>query len=112
MDGEQIKLLSKMKKLIKEGKRKFIPRNDRDYVSDLFELGISEEEAWNYVLMLNSYYYIKDYRPTYSKNGDSLIFKMNVNGITAYIKLKIEIENNIEKTCCLSFHKDNKEVLL
>ena len=70
MTVAQLKLLTKMKKLIKKGKRKFATRKDRDYVSDLLELGITEEEAWNYILILNSYYYILDYRQTYSKNGD------------------------------------------
>lgn len=49
MTGEQIKLLTKMKKLIMQGKRHFEPRKDRDYVLALFELGITEEEAWNYI---------------------------------------------------------------
>ena len=34
MTGEQLKKLSKMKKLINEGHRKFQTRNDRDYLQD------------------------------------------------------------------------------
>ena len=33
---------------------------------------------------------------------------MKINGIVAYIKLKIEEYNNEEQTVCLSFHKDIK----
>lgn len=50
MTGEQLRLWSKMRKLIKEGKRRFKPRDDRDYLQDLLELGISESEAWNFIL--------------------------------------------------------------
>lgn len=46
----QAKVLSRMKKLIKEGKRRFQLRKDRDYLIDLLELGLSENEAWNYIL--------------------------------------------------------------
>lgn len=109
MTGEQIKLLTKMKKLIMQGKRHFEPRKDRDYVLALFELGITEEEAWNYILRLNSYYYYPDLKPFYAKSGEALVFKMKINGITAYIKLKIEEYNNEEETVCLSFHRDTKQ---
>lgn len=108
MTNSQIKLLSKMKKLIREGKRRFALRRDCDYVQALFELGITEEEAWNYILRLNSYYYCHDYKPFYSKSGESLVFKMRINNNIAYIKLKIEEYNNEEETVCLSFHKDIK----
>lgn len=43
MNEQQIRLLNEMKKLIKIGKRKFIVRKDRDYLSELFEIGISVE---------------------------------------------------------------------
>ena len=44
MTNEQIRLLSKMKKLINEGKRRFANRKDRDYLASLLELGITESE--------------------------------------------------------------------
>lgn len=97
-----------MKKLIRQGKRHFEPREDRDYAMALFELGITENEAWNYILRLNAYYYYSDLKPFYTKNGEALVFKMKINGIVAYIKLKIEEYNNEEETVCLSFHKDIK----
>ena len=53
MNGTKLKQLSRMKELITLGKRRFQNRPDRDYLSDLVELGISEEEVWNYILLLN-----------------------------------------------------------
>ena len=106
MTNEQIKLLSKMKKLIIQGKRRFAIRKDRDYITSLIELGITEEEAWHYVLRLNAYYYCHDYKPYYAKKGNALVFKMEINNNIAYIKLKIEEYNHEEQTVCLSFHKD------
>jgi len=109
MTQKQLQLLSKMKKLITQGKRRFSHREDRDYVKSLFELGITEEEAWNYILALNKGFYVPDYKPTYTKTGESLTFKMKINNNMAYIKLKIEKYNNEEETVCLSFHLDEKK---
>ena len=61
MTNEQIRLLSKMKKLINEGKRRFANRKDRDYLASLLELGITESEAWNYILRLSVHYYYPDF---------------------------------------------------
>lgn len=110
MTNDEIKLLSRMKKLVKENKKRFAIRKDRDYTKSLFELGITEEEAWNYVLRLNAYFYYRDYKPDYLTNGKALVFKMKINDMQAYIKLKIEQNNNKdEETVCLFFHKDEKE---
>ena len=106
MTNEQLKLLAKMKKLVNQKKRRLVIRKDRDYVEELFELGITEEEAWNYILRLNAYYYYHDLKPSYLKGGESLVFKTKINGLLAYIKLKIEKYNNEEEVVCLSFHKD------
>lgn len=74
MTGEQLKLLSKMKKLIKNGQRRFANRKDRDYYQELLEIGISEERAWSEILTLSSFNYVSDYKPFYSKTGQSLTF--------------------------------------
>ena len=108
MNNHQIHLLSKMKRLINQGYCRFEQRSDRDYVASLFELGLTEEEAWKEILLLNVHYYFYDLKPDYLKSDESLIFKKIINGQKAYIKLKIEVSNNHEETVCLSFHVDNK----
>ena len=85
MTSNNVKLLSKMKKLINEGKRKFQARPDRDYLTDLLKLGISKNEAWYYILGLNINMLVVDTKPFYAKYGEAL---------------------NDEETVCLSFHKD------
>lgn len=108
MNTEQAKLFTKMRKLIKEGKRRFENRPDRDYLEDLLELGIGVEEAWNYIYTLNYHYYFPDAKPNYYRDVNSLTFKRDINGTIAYIKLKIETRDKRDETVCLSFHKDNK----
>lgn len=109
MTGEQIKLLSKMKRLIHSGNKKFVSRKDRDYIQELLDIGISEADAWKEIISLSSYDYFPDYKPTYSKKGeDALTFKKTINGYIVYIKIKIEQYNNNEMTVCLSFHIDHK----
>lgn len=49
MNGDQIRLLSEIKKLIKLNKKHFKSRNDRNYLEDLLNLGLTEEEAWHNV---------------------------------------------------------------
>lgn len=107
MNNEQIKLLSKMKKLIISNRRRFILRKNRDYVKELIELGITEEEAWNYILSLNANYYVVDYKPGYNASSNSLTFKRKIKNEIAYIKLKIEVYEKEEETVCLSFHIDH-----
>lgn len=108
MTGEQLKLLSKMKRLIYQGKRKFLDRKDRNYLEELFEIGISESVAWNEILSLSKNNYCHDYKPFYYKNDDNtLIFKKIINGLLVYIKLKIEQYNKSEMTVCISFHIDH-----
>ena len=108
MTGEQLKLLTKMKKLITKGNKKFINRRDRDYLEELLEVGITESLAWQEILTLSSYNYVPDYKPFYLKSDSSLVFKKEINGNRVYIKLKIEEYNNKEMTVCLSFHLDYK----
>ncbi len=45
MTNEQLKLLSKMKKLISQGRKKFTSRKDRDYIQELLDIGITEAMA-------------------------------------------------------------------
>lgn len=107
MTSSQLKVLSEIKKLVVQKRRKFKQRKDCDYVQDLLEIGITEEEAWNQVLYLNKNFWFVDPKPSYSKKtGDALLFKKQINGVLVYIKLKIEIENDSEMAVCLSFHKD------
>lgn len=108
MTGKQLQQLSRMKKLILNGKRKFVNRKDRDYLQELLGIGIREEMAWQEILSLNRSHYIMDYRPMYLKSGDALTFKKIINGYLVYIKLKIEIDVNDEIVVCLSFHIDER----
>ncbi len=96
-----------MKKLIRQGNRRFATRKDRDIISELLKIGISLEDAWQEILLISSKDYVFDYKPTYAKSNNSLTFKNLVNGHVVYIKLKIEIYNNSETSVCLSFHLDN-----
>ena len=109
MNSEQIRLLTKMKKLISNGKCRFANRHDRDYLNDLLEIGITPEVAWNVIMNLNYHFYFVDEKPNYSRGNDSLTFKREVNGVLAYIKLKVEMNNDNEEVVCLSFHKDNSK---
>ena len=93
MTGEQLKLLTKMKKLITKGNKRFANRRDRDYLEELLEIGITESLAWQEILTLSSYNYVQDYKPFYSKSENSLVFKKDINGNRVYIKLKIEEYN-------------------
>lgn len=107
LNGSQIIQLNRAKKLIKEGKRRFVNRHDRDYVEELLEFGLTEEIAWNKILELNTHFYFPDPKPSYAIDGDSaLTFKKSINGVIAYIKIKVEKSKDGEETVCLSFHKD------
>ena len=107
MSDEQLKLLSKMKKLIYKGKRKFAERKDRNYLDELLKIGISEDDAWNIILSLSEKNYCHDYKPFYYKTDNALIFKKMINRHLVYIKIKIEKYDNDEMTICISFHIDH-----
>lgn len=107
MNSTQLKLLSKMKNLISNGQRRFEGRKDRDYLEDLLEIGITPEEAWKVILELNKNFYFPDPKPNYLVEGESLTFKREINGVLAYIKIKID-NNREDEVVCLSFHKDKK----
>lgn len=109
MNQEQIKKLTKMKKLIRQGKRRFKMRIDRDHVEDLSYLGLNEEEAWYHILTLNTNLYIPDSKPAYHNGGSALLFKKNINNKIAYIKIDIEEnEDTEEAVVCWSFHADRR----
>ena len=103
MTGEQLKLLSQMKKL------RFANRLDRNYTQELLDINITEDDAWREILTLSSINYIFDYKPSYAKtNNNTLTFKKEIKGILVYIKLTIEEYNSEEETVCLSFHIDHR----
>lgn len=107
MTGEQLKQLSRMKKLINQGYKRFASRKDRDYIQELLDIGITEEMAWGEILTLSAQNYVHDYKPFYAKHSDdALTFKKKINGCNVYIKIKIEEYNNNDATVCLSFHID------
>ena len=76
MNNKQIKLLSKMKILIKQGKKRFANRKDRSYLDDLEEIGITVEQAWfEHIIYLNKNMFFVDPKPNYRTTGNTLIFK-------------------------------------
>lgn len=105
MTSKEIQLLKKMKELIREGKRKFQERKDRLYLDDLAELELTEEQAWNHILRLNSNMYFNDPKPFYNQSSNKLTFKKLINKKKAYIKLALI---NDEVVVCWSFHKDGE----
>jgi hypothetical protein len=108
MNSEQIKLLNKMKKLVRDGKFKFVDRKDRDHEEELFNIGISEYEAWYiHILYLKPFNYVVDNKPIYYRDNNSLVFKKTIKKKNVYIKLKIELNKYSQEECvCLSFHED------
>ena len=111
MNNKQQQLLIKMKKLIREGKRKFSDRKDRDIIKDLLELDLTVDDAWNIILGLNQNFYYIDTKPFYLQSNNSLTFKRKIKEKDVYIKLLLEKDINGEIVVCLSFHKDYKRVI-
>lgn len=107
MNGDQIRLLSEIKKLIKLNKKHFKSRNDRNYLEDLLNLGLTEEEAWQHIYYLKPQFYFVDPEPIFSKSlKKCLTFKKLINNKIACIKLCID-DDTVE-TECWSFHEDKK----
>ena len=116
MDSKLSKLfLYKIKDLVRNKCRYFVQRYDYpngNYIQQLAKLGITPGEAWDYILKLDESHYVEGPSidatcKTKSKEKVVWIFKMEVNGSLAYIKLKDESER---RGCvCLSFHKDHPE---
>ncbi len=107
MNVDEIKKLKKIKKLVSEGKRKFKQRNDRDYLVDLFNLGITEEEAWQKVLFFKPNAFFRDDSYDVTGEKDALTFHWLINGKVAYIKLNVEYDND-EEAVCWSFHENRR----
>ena len=107
MNGDQIRLLSEIKKLIKLNTKHFKSRNDRNYLEDLLNLGLTEEEAWQHIYYLKPQFYFVDPKPIFSKSlKKCLTFKKLINNKIAYIKLCID-DDTVEAECW-SFHEDKK----
>ena len=109
MNFTQNKLLTRMKLLVYQHKRRFQIRKDRNYKDELAKIGITVNDAWNHILSLNSNFYYPDTKMSYRQSKDTLIFKKTINNILVYIKLKIEKKENDEEVVCLSFHKDGEK---
>jgi len=94
-----------MKKLVRDGKYRFKIRKDRDYLQDLLDIGITEERAWEEILLLNRNFYFLDPKTNYLKIKNILVFKKQINGKEVYIKLELETID-MELVVCWSFHND------
>ncbi|OXS56928.1 hypothetical protein B1A99_18890 [Cohnella sp. CIP 111063] len=94
--------LTEAKICIAKMKRRFIPREG--FEQDLLDLGINGiQQAWRELLKIKASDMWKSPEPDH-KDSTRLVwfFKREYNGITAYIKLKID-----ERGCvCISFHPD------
>ena len=109
MNSNQIRLFNKMKDLIRNNKRRFIVRNDRSILKDLFDLDLTEEKAWNIICNLNPNNYYVDPRFSHHKsNNNTLTFKRLINSKMVYIKLELVVDDDGEETVCWSFHEDYK----
>lgn len=108
MNQQDVKYLGYIKNLVYLKKRRFEVRPDRDYLNDLLNLGITPLEAWEHILSLNKHLYFVDPKPNYFKDGKSLTFKKYINGKIAYIKIRVEKDDNDDEVVCLSFHEDGK----
>ena len=110
MDQQTEQFLEKMHELVRNGKRYFVRRNRKgvSYIQQLADLGLaSVDEAWDIVLELKVEHRVSG--PEFDRDDSTCgkvvwVFKMDVNGLIAYIKLKDE---ELKRGCvCLSFHED------
>ncbi len=95
--------LREARALIRVNKRRFVKREDRDYLKDLFDLGIeSRDQAWRVIRSLRATNQSQDTEPDEDGSGKLVWFfqKQMENGLYAYIKLTID-----ERGCvCISCH--------
>ncbi len=105
---DTIDFIKKMRRLIKDGKYVFVQRSydGRDYLTVLVEdFSITLEAALEQISYLNQHSWVKDAMPDYKSTG-AYIFKKVINGTMAYIKLKIEANQEDELLVVISFHRD------
>lgn len=98
--------LSKVKKLLTEGKYDFIPR--RKNMQALAQYGLTIKDVKNEILDLRVKDYYKGPKQDYDakRPGEIWEFKKNIDGTVFYIKVKIVEENGEEVLKCLGFHED------
>jgi hypothetical protein len=96
--------LKEAKRLILKNYRRFIPREEYDYLHALLDLGFTtKDRAWRALLQIQPSDMSQPPELDHDGSGHYVwFFKREYNGIMAYIKLKID-----ERGCvCLSFHPD------
>lgn len=111
MPDEIVQFITYMRELILLGQCCFSNRliDGKSYIEVLLEdFGITVKEAWRIIMCLSKVEVCSDYKQFYDKDGTASVFKRQVNGTTAYIKIKIEVINQVEKVVCISFHRDIK----
>jgi hypothetical protein len=103
-DDAKKDFLKKAKELVSKCHRRFQKRKEYDIDKELAKLDIlSTDEAWRFVLQIK----VKLAKVEYDRDDNTTLvwfFKKEVNGKTAYIKLKID-----ERGClCMAFHPWNR----
>jgi len=109
MPDDTVTFLSCAKQLIRQGKRYFRPSNNEGKTYNeilLDDFGITPDVAWEIILSLHTSQRVSDDKPSYYERSDAYIFKREVNGVPAYIKLNIEERNGEAHVVCISFHQD------
>ena len=105
---DTVNFIKKMRKLIDDNRYKFADRNYNgvNYVDILMnDFAITPIEAICHIKKLNTHFWIPDRKPLYS-NAGAFVFKKPINQVMAYIKLKIESDDNGEMLVVISFHRD------
>lgn len=99
--------LSKIKRLLSDGKYDFVPR--RKNMQALAQHGLTITDAKNEILGLAVSDYYKGPKQDLDTNrsGDIWEFKKNIDGIQFYVKVKITQENGEDILKCLGFHEDD-----
>ena len=105
MPGQFIlQYLIKVKELVSSGHWTLIPRKKN--LDSLSEKGLTIGDVKAELLSLGLVDYEKGPEVEDSYSGDIWIFKRIINGVSFYIKLKIDVANDgTEILKCLSFHE-------
>jgi len=110
MNQDIVNFLRKLRELIKNGNKRFAYRiypDGRDYLQVLSEdFNITIDQAWRIIYDLKPQLEYLDEFPEDKKDGWTKVFKLKVNNVDAYIKVKIETKETKELIVCISFHKD------